>query len=127
MENMKKFNVLEYKFNRLKSYDVLPFFRRCWTDEKEKVSDRQSLKEWIVRKSSWHFHCRCEYEFLIASWPFSSYRRNEALMGKTISKENIFEITNIFTREMEKIDVHYQIMMNIDTVVDILAEEFGIA
>jgi hypothetical protein len=28
------------------------------------------------------------------------------------------------TKDAEKIDVHYQIMMNIDVIADILAEEF---
>jgi hypothetical protein len=34
------------------------------------------------------------------------------------------EFENIIIKDMEKIDVHQQIMMNINTIVDILYQEF---
>ena len=52
------------------------------------------------------FWARCEWECLIAPWPY----REDTL-----------------TKELKKIDVHEQLMANIEVLVDILAEEFKIA
>ena len=108
----KIFNVLEYDFNtrKISYYDVLPYFRNCWTDkgynfEKDKVKDRKTLKEWIKRTSRYNFWARCQYEFLTAPWP---YREDKLI------------------EDMKKIDVHEQIMMNIDIITDILFNEFKI-
>jgi hypothetical protein len=108
----KIFNVLEYDFNsrNISYYDVLPYFRRCWNAkdfnfEKDEVKDRNTLSIWIKRTSHYNFWARCEYEFLMAPWPY----REDKLID-----------------DMKKIDVHEQIMMNIDIITDILFDEFNI-
>ena len=57
----------------------------------------EELKEFIKGESQYHFWSRCEYEMIIHGWPV---RKNDY-----------------------KIDVHEQIMMNIDTITDILYKE----
>lgn len=112
---MKKFNVLEYNFNSrmIEPYDVLPYFRNQWTSkkfnfDKKDVKTKKDLKNWIKRASHYQFWSRCEYEFIISPWPFNDS-----------SKESIM-------KDMKKIDVHEQIIFNIDVITDILAEEFKI-
>lgn len=135
---MKNFNVLLYDFNskKVEHYDVLPYFRRNWNDkkldnfQKSKVKSKSDLKNWIERASSYTYWARCEYEFLIASWPFGSYRMNQDLKEFLTPEFNIddyesrIKIQNIIIRDMDKIDVHSQIMMNIDIITDILYKEF---
>ena len=110
----KKFNVLLRDFNKKEPtfYDVLPYFRRKWEefpynwDEDNKevlVKTKEELKKWIKDRSQYQFWSRCEYEFLIAKWPFG---------GRQL------------TEDIDIIDVHEQIMMNIDVVTDILYDEF---
>lgn len=108
----KKFNVLEYDFSfkRINHYDVLPYFRNQWkckkyNFDKDKVKDKNTLKEWIERASRYMYWARCEYEFLMAPWPYKQEKLEDDLI---------------------KIDVHQQIMMNIDIITDILFEEFKI-
>ena len=137
----KKFNVLLRDFNKKKPtfYDVLPYFREKWEecpynwDEDNKevlVKTKEELKKWIKDRSQYQFWSRCEYEFLIAKWPFGGRQLTED-MEKFIAtnpdlkdnKTNI-DMCNIITKDMDVIDVHEQIMMNIDVVTDILYDEF---
>ena len=130
----KKFNVLLRDFNKKTPipYDVLPYFRREWAERYKDipVKTKEGLKKWIKDLSQYQFWSRCEYEFLIAKWPFGGWQLTED-MEKFIAtnpdlkdnKTNI-DMCNIITKEMDVIDVHEQIMMNIDIVTDILYDEF---
>lgn len=112
-KKLKEFRVLEYNFNtRQKStYDVLPYFRRMWFEaewdcfEKSKVKTKEDLKKWIEDASRYNFWARCEYEFLMAPWPYHDEKLKE---------------------ELRKIDVHEQLMMNIDIITYLLLDEFEI-
>lgn len=128
-----EFNVIEYDWNQKKPkpYNVLPYFRDVWRSrktnfEKEKVHDKETLKEWIVKASQYMFWARCEFEFLIAPWPFGSYQLRQEL--KTIENTPIDydKLINIIMQDMKKIDIHEQILMNIDIITDILYKEFRI-
>ena len=130
---MKRFNVLEFNWNtREKSeYDVLPYFRNVWNDkkydfDKKEVKTKEDLKKWIKRVSQYQYWSRCEYEFLMGAWPFGTRQIIEDLQKVEINMDNSINISNIITQDMSKIDVHEQIMMNIDIITDILAEEFKI-
>jgi hypothetical protein len=123
-------------------YDILPYFRDCWKAKyyKEQVSKiketksenkrRELLKEFIKSKSQYMFWGRCEYEFLMASWPFGSYNFREEMKKFLKNPINLddytqcFNFENIIIVDMHKIDIHEQIMMNIDIIVDILFDEF---
>ena len=130
----KKFNVLLRDFNKKEPtfYDVLPYFRREWEERYKDipVKTKEDLKKWIKDRSQYQFWSRCEYEFLIAKWPFGGRQLTED-MEKFIAtnpdlkdyKTNI-DMCNIITKDMDIIDVHEQIMMNIDIVTDILYDEF---
>lgn len=140
----KEFNVLLLDWNskEVVPYDVLPYFRNCWKskyykDEISKIKEFKSknkritlLKDFIERRSLYMFWAKCEYEFLVAPWPFGSKQMYEDL--KEFWKEcpniddydNRIKLDNIIIKDMEKIDIHKQIMMNIETITDILYKEF---
>ena len=137
---MVKFNVIQFDFTHKKviQYDVLPYFREEWNDkyhkeEKNKIKETKSkerLRQWIISRSSYRFWGRCEYEHLVASWPFGSYKIKENLKKLLTPDFDIEKLDdsikfyNILMQNMEKIDIHDQIMMNIDIITDILFEEF---
>jgi hypothetical protein len=138
---MRTFNVLIFKNGKVEHYDVLPYFRNSWKEkynkeEKDKIkagkykSKRlQLLKDWVIGRSKYMFWARCEYETLLASWPFGSYRLKNEMNEFLKNPVNLDDYTqclnfeNIIIADMEKIDVHDQIMMNINTIVDILYME----
>jgi hypothetical protein len=104
------FNVLEYNWNTMKPsyYNVIPYFKNNWNNKKSnfeqvKVKDKKDLKEWIERASQYQYWARCEYEFLMGPWPYKE---------------------DTIINDLKKIDVHEQIMMNIDILTDLLYSEF---
>lgn len=135
---MKTFNVLLCDGNKIEYYDVLPYFRNSWKErylkkEKNEIKSTKSkelLKEWIINRSKCMYWCRCQFECLITHWPFGSYRMEKDLKKLITSDFDIEKIDdanklyNSIIQDMYKIDVHQQIMMNIDIITDILAEEF---
>lgn len=111
---METFNVLLWDFNRdeLVHYDVLPYLRDRYEDRKkryeEAVKDKElwkvpktldEFKEFIIGESRYQFWARCQYEMICHGWPV---RKND-----------------------HKLDVHEQIMMNLDVIARILHDELG--
>lgn len=139
---MRTFKVLIFKNGKVEHYDVLPYFRNSWKEKynkeeknkikavKYKTKRMQLFKDWVIRRSNYMFRARCEYETLLASWPFGSYRLKNDMKEFLKNPVNLDDFTqglkfeNIIMADMEKIDVHEQIMMNIDTIVNILYKEF---
>lgn len=141
MKSLKKFNVLTFSNGKIRAYDVLPYFRDSWKEkynkeEKEKIKTTkyktkrmQLFKEWVIGRSMYMFWSRCEWEMLIGSWPYGSKRINDQMKEFMSEDRNLDDyhdsivLDNIITADMEKIDVHKQIEMNIDTIVNILYQE----
>ena len=133
MKTILKFNVLNYDFNEIKKYDILPYFRNSWKNKSFQahcVKSKEDLKNWIERTSRYMFWARCEYEFLMASWPFGSKNMYNEVKEFFKTPKDLddystqIDFDNIVIRDMKKIDIHEQIMMNIDVITNILYEEF---
>lgn len=144
MKTLNKYNVLiwDINSNKVQQYDVLPYFRNCWKEKynkedckkiketKQNKKRKELLKEWVHRKSLYMFWSRCQWEFLISSWPYGSkqfYDDIKEFLSSDYNLEKIddkIQLENIITGSMKKIDVHKQIEMNIDIIVDILYNEF---
>ena len=121
MKQKAQFYVLNWDFNRdeIEHYDVLPYFRNEFMERKKKSKSKriqrimeetpdmkkyygvpatwEELKDFIKDESQYQFWSRCEYEMIVHGWPV---RKNDY-----------------------KIDIHEQVMMNIDTITDILYKE----
>lgn len=103
----KKFNVLIWDFNhdKLEHYDVLPYLRDRYRDRKKTrrfpcPTTLEEFKSFVEDESRYQFWARCEYEMILHSWP-----------PRKDGNEH-------------KLDVHEQVMMNLDTVAEILYKEF---
>lgn len=93
------FYVINYDVNRADfvKYDVMPYFIKCYKEIKKKEERPvtfEQFKEFIERKSSYMFRSRCEYEVILSDWPCQKTHK--------------------------KIDIHWQIMNNINLVTEIL-------
>ena len=111
MDEKKKFHVLTWDFNRdkIEHYDVLPYFRDRLEERIEKNKNEEDdyfkvpksfdeFKKFVKNESLYQFWSRCEYEMIVHGWPV---RKNDY-----------------------KIDVHEQIMMNLDVISGILFDEY---
>lgn len=115
----QSFNVLVWDFNsdNIIYYDVMPYFRNCYKErvkhfkqfKKSKNFDPdnefikvpetlEDFKKFIKQESMHQYWARCEYEMICHGWPVK--------------------------KNAHKLDVHEQIMMNIDVVTNILYNEF---
>ena len=102
---MTSFNVINWNFNGdcIEHYDVMPYFYRCLDEEKKskkiKISDIsfEWLRDFIKNVSLYNFWARCEYECIIHGWP--------------VQKNDY------------KLDIHEQVMMNLDVITKLMLED----
>ena len=141
MKPLKKFKVLTFSNGKIREYDILPYFRDSWKEkynkeEKEKIKTAKSkarrmqlFTEWVRGRSRYMFWARCEWEMLIGSCPYGSKNIDDQMKVFMSTKRDLdryndrIDFDNIITSDMEKIDVHRQIEMNIDIIVNILYNE----
>lgn len=100
----KPFYVIVYNVNSndFEKYNVMTYFIDCYKDAKKKKSEPKTkgeFLEFVKSKSMYMYWSRCEWEILCSSWPCEDVKK--------------------------KIDVHYQIMNNIDLVVEVLMYNVG--
>ena len=68
----------------------------------------------------------------MAPWPFGSKKLNEEVTNFFKGDVNLFntddniKFTNIILNDMYKIDIHEQLMMNIDVFAEILMKHLGV-
>lgn len=96
---MKKFNVIIEEINSKKfvPYNVIPYLEKCYREKKDKPITLDEFKTFIEKSSMYQWWSRCEYEVILKSWPSGDFEK--------------------------KIDVHQQVMMNIDVIAEILMGE----
>lgn len=97
-KNVKEFNVINYDCNNKKfvKYNIMPHLVNCYNEAKVKPSTFKELQKFVKDESLYQFWSRCEYEIILQDWP------NQQLS--------------------EKWDVYDQIMMNLDTITNILID-----
>lgn len=99
-KTIKSFNVINFEFNsgKFEAYDVMPYLVNCYKTEKKdkRPVTFDEFKEFVKSKSMYMYWSRCEYEVILSDWPNQKTRK--------------------------KIDIHWQIMNNIDIVTNVLME-----
>lgn len=122
-----------YKRGTFKPYNVMTYLVEEYKETKKSKRKKtpetyEEFKEFVKDKSLYQYWGRCEYEFLMGTWPFGTKQMIEELSEFMKNDFNIedwkkkIDLCNIITKEMHKIDIHEQIMMNIDIVTKILME-----
>ena len=98
---MKQFNVIIEDINSRKfiPYDVIPYLVQCYYEEKDRPGTIEEFKVFIERHSKYQWWSRCEYEIILSDWPSQC--------------------------QQKKIDVHYQVMTNLDAVTKVLMESIN--
>ena len=120
----KEFNVIIHDINSktFKSYNIIPYLLSCYKESKCKPKTFDEFKEFIKHQSMYQWWSRCEYEIILGPWPYTTSpserydKKGEDDVGAW--KEHWKKHLN----ECEKIDVYYQIMMNIDVITKLFIE-----
>ena len=98
---MESFYAIVYDFNRktFVPYDVIPYLKKCYYETKNKPETLEEFKDFVKNQSMYQWWSRCEYEIILSDWPSQN--------------------------QQKKIDVHYQVMTNLDTVTKVLMENIN--
>lgn len=84
-------------------YDVMPYFVECYKDAKKNKKHPvtvEDFEDFIKKESMYMYWSRCQYEVVLKSWPCGGHEK--------------------------KIDVHWQIMMNLGIVTEVLMKNVGV-
>ena len=125
-----------YKRRTFGPYDIMPYLIEEYKDTKKSKHRKtpetfEEFKEFVKDKCLYQYWGRCEYEVLIGSWPFGSYKMRQEVKEFIKKEPNLddyrtdVDFLNIITQDMQKMDVYEQVMMNHDTVTKILMENVG--
>lgn len=98
-KNFIPFYVIVDNINKedFEKYDVMQYFINCYKDSKKQKREPKNFEEFkkfVEDNSKYMFWCRCEYELVLKPW--------------------------VGHKNEKKIDVHWQIMNNLDIVTEIL-------
>lgn len=120
---MKSYFVLLRDFNSNKTvkHDIMPYILQTYKECEEKkfwwmfddpkiapIAKKKDFKHFVERVCKHMYWSRCEYEWLMISWP----------PGKMDTLEQCQKIINSST----KIDAWEQIEMNLDIITDVFIE-----
>ena len=118
----KEFNVIIYDFNSKKvvSYNIIPYLLSRYEKEENKPKTFDEFKEYIKNWSMYQWWARCEYEIIVSPWPYTLSPSERAKEENNVEawKEHWKKHLN----ECQKIDIHYQVMMNLDIITKIFIE-----
>ena len=98
---MNSFYVIVYDVNSKSfgPYDIIPYLKGCYCEAKDKPKTLEEFKDFIKSHSLYQWWSRCEYEIILSDWPSQC--------------------------QQKKIDVHYQVMTNLDAVTKVLMESIN--
>ena len=96
---MKEFNVIIWDINRRKfiPYDIMPYLRKVYSEARVKPKTLNEFIRFVDSEAKYQWWARCEYEVILQDWP-------------------------CFTKQ-EKIDVYWQVSMNIEIIAKMLKDE----
>lgn len=96
---MKQFNVIIYDFNKddYVPYDVIPYLVDRYKECISKPKTFKDFKNFIIAEAKYQWWSRCEYEIILVNWP--SHKTDK------------------------KVDIFWQIMLNIDLITEIVMNE----
>ena len=120
----KEFNVIIHDINskEFKSYNIIPYLLRCYKESMNKPKTFDEFKEFIKNQSMYQWWSRCEYEIILSPWPYTSSPSERYDKKGEDDIEAWKEHWKKHLKECHKIDVHYQVMMNIDVITKLFIE-----
>jgi hypothetical protein len=126
-----------YNRDRFEPYNIMTYLIETYKETKKNKwrttpQTFEEFKSFVIDASRYQFWGRCEYELLLAHWPFGSYKMRQEMKKFIATNPNLddhstdIDFCNIITSDMEKIDVYWQIKMNLDVITKLLMENLGI-
>ena len=118
----KEFNVIGYDINKKEfvPYNIIPYLISQYQKETNKPKTFDEFKEFVKKKSMYQWWSRCEYEIVLGPWPYTLSPSERAKEEDNV--EAWKEHWKKHLDECHKIDVHYQVMMNLDVITTLVMD-----
>ena len=117
---MREFNVIGYNINKKEfvPYNIIPYLVSQYKIKRDKPKTFDEFKKFVKNESMNRWWARCEYEVILSPWPYTSSPSEKAKEENNV--EAWKEHWKKHLDECKKIDVHYQVMMNLDVIAALL-------
>lgn len=121
---MKEFNVIRHDFNNKEfvPYNIIPYLVFQYKIKRDKPKTFDEFKEFVKNESMYQWWSRCEYEVILSPWPYTSSPSERYDKKGENDVEAWKEHWKKHLGECEKIDIHYQVMMNLDVITTLVME-----
>ena len=122
---MKEFNVIVYNVNSKEfvPYNIIPYLvSRYKKIKKDKPKTFDEFKEFVKKESMYQWWSRCEYEIILSPWPYTSSPSERYDKKGEDDVEAWKEHWKKHLDECKKIDVHYQVMINLDVITTLVMD-----
>ena len=119
---MKTFNVIGYNFNSKEfvPYNIIPYLVSQYKIATHKPKTFDEFKKFVKKESLHQWWARCEYEIVLGPWPYTLSPSERAKEEDNV--EAWKEHWKKHLDECQKIDVHSQVMMNLDVITALLMD-----
>jgi hypothetical protein len=117
---MKEFNVIIEDNGKFRPYNIIPYLVKRYNEKEDKPSTFEEFKKFVKAEAQYQWWARCEYEIILSPWPYTLSPSERAKEENNVEawKEHWKKHLN----ECQKIDVHYQVMMNLDVITNLVME-----
>ena len=119
---MKTFNVIGYNFNSKKfvPYNIIPYLVSQYEIATHKPKTFDEFKKFVKKESLHQWWARCEYEIVLGPWPYTLSPSERAKEEDNV--EAWKEHWKKHLDECQKIDVHSQVMINLDVITTLVMD-----
>ena len=124
---MKEFNVIVYNINskKFEPYNIIPYLVSRYNKKEKKPKTFDKFKEFVRDESMYQWWSRCEYEIILSPWPYTSSPSERYDKKGEDDIEAWKEHWKKHLKECEKIDVHDQVMMNLDVITSLVMDSIN--
>ena len=121
---MKIFNVIIYNFNNkeFEPYNIIPYLASCYYKKEKKPKTFDEFKKFVKAESQHQWWSRCEYEIVLSPWPYISSPSERYDKKGEKDVEAWKEHWKKHLDECKKVDIHYQVMMNLDVITALVID-----
>lgn len=121
---MRQFNVIVHNINskEFEPYNIIPYLVSQYKKKEKKPKTFDEFKEFVKNESLYQWWARCEYEIILSPWPYTSSPSERWDKKNEDDIEAWKEHWKKHLKECQKIDIHYQIMMNLDVITALLID-----
>ena len=119
---MKTFNVIGYDFNSKEfvPYNIIPYLVSQYEIATHKPKTFDEFKKFVKKESLHQWWARCEYEIVLGPWPYTLSPSERAKEEDNV--EAWKEHWKKHLDECQKIDVHSQVMINLDVITALVMD-----